>query len=318
MSYALFYVGVVFVLYVFYVIVFKLIRIVKHNEVMIIEKWGRYKETLTPGLHFLIPFIETPRVIHWRYPKARGSQIVVARTVTDRIDMREQVIEFGKQLVISRDLVSVDVDALVYYQITDPKLAVLSIQNLPDAIELLTQSTLRNIIAHLTLDDTFSSRELINDELLAQINPDCNRWGVTVHRCEIFNISPPSEIQRAMESQVTEERERRSTVIIADGNRESAIIESRGTVAEIVLRAEGLKAEKTIIAKGLAQAKTMVALSEAKSIDFLREAIDVVGVRATDYLLANEYLKSIRSMGVGEGTWIYLIPQSILKGIRLI
>lgn len=153
--------------------------------------------------------------------------------MTDRIDTREHVLDFGRQHVITKDTVQLDIDALVYFRITDPRVAVFKIQNVPDAIELLTQATLRNVIAQMTLDDTFSSREQINAELLSKVQRDAERWGVTITRVEIFNILPPHDIRSAMENQIKSERERRSTVLQADGERESAVIRSRGDAARV-------------------------------------------------------------------------------------
>lgn len=212
------------------------VKIVHHAEVMVVERFGKYKTTLKPGLHFLIPYVDVPRVIDWRYVQVppNGTQPQVVRKVTDRIDMREHILDFGKQNVITKDTVPMEIDALVYYRITDAELAVFKIQNLPDAIELLTQSTLRNIIADMNLDDTFSSREEISAILREKTAGDAERWGVTIIRVEIMNIDPPGDIKQAMEKQIQEERERRSTVLQADGQRESSIVRSRGDAAKII------------------------------------------------------------------------------------
>jgi regulator of protease activity HflC (stomatin/prohibitin superfamily) len=183
----------VFVIVTSAVVISSMVKVVHHAEVMVIERFGRYYTTLSPGLNFIIPFVDVPRKINWRWEEvtADGRNLGVRSLVTDRIDLREHVIDFGKQNVITKDTVQIQIDALVYFQIQDPRLAVLNIQNLPDAIELLTQSTLRNIIAGLTLDDTFSSRERINDELIQAIVRDVERWGVTITRVEVQNIIPP-------------------------------------------------------------------------------------------------------------------------------
>jgi regulator of protease activity HflC (stomatin/prohibitin superfamily) len=145
--------------------------VVRHSEVMIKERWGRFASVLTPGWHFVVPFMEATRVINWRYLNAQfdASTAQVVSIKTDRVDMRETLIDLGRQPVITRDSVQLDIDALTYFRISDPVRAVYSVQCLPDAIELLVQSTLRNLVAGLTLDDTFSSREQINAELLAKV-----------------------------------------------------------------------------------------------------------------------------------------------------
>lgn len=321
---ATFAVTVVVVLVVTYIVwrLFKhSVKIVHHSEVMVIERLGKYKTTLKPGLHWIWPIIDSPRLINWRYLDARNnaSHVDVVSIQTERIDMREHVIDFGRQHVITKDTVQIMIDALVFFRITDPRVAVLQIQNLPDAVELLTQATLRNIIAQMTLDDTFSSREQINAHLLSKIQRDAERWGVTITRVEIFNIIPPSDIKRAMEHQIQAERDRRSAVLRADGERESAVIRSRGQAAQVVLSAEGTRASELLRAKGKAEAKTLLAKSEAAAITCIKEAVGPDGVRGVDTLAAVEYLNSLMSMAAGAGnTQVVLVPADVVSGISTV
>lgn len=312
----LFYVFLVVLLIGFFIFWSLSVRLVRQAEVMIIERFGKYRNTLKPGLHFLVPFIDTPRKIHWRYVDVDPNypdHVNVKTIETERIDMREHIIDFGKQHVITKDTVQIDVDALVYYQITDPELAVFKIQNLPDAIELLTQTTLRNIIAQMTLDDTFSSRELINAELKEKTGPDCERWGVTITNVEIMNIIPPADIKQAMEMQIKEERERRSTVLHADGQRESAVIRSKGDAAKLVLKAEGEKTSKIQVAKGSAEAKQNLATAEAESIRVISEALRNSELKATDYLTAVQYLESLQKVASRqENSTVTFIPSDTI------
>lgn len=280
------------------------IVVVRHSEVMIIERFGRYHKILKPGLHWVWPIVESAREVNWRY---LDQQRIVSMT-TDRIDMREHLIDLGDQTVITRDTVQLELDALVYFRITDPLRAVYQVQNLPDSIELLTQSTLRNIIAGLTLDDTFSSREEINAELLGKVSRDCERWGVTITRVEIFDIQPPSDIQTAMTQQITAERERRSTVLTADGERESSIILSRGEAAQLILQAEGFRAASVLRAKGAADAKKLMAIAEAQCLADIRAAVAPHGVRGVDYLTAVEYLNSLARLSGGSADKVVLVP----------
>jgi regulator of protease activity HflC (stomatin/prohibitin superfamily) len=147
------------------------VRIVNHAEFMILERFGRYKMTLLPGIHFIFPIIERTRPITWSHHSRmiRDGKSPVVTTLTDRVDLREHVIEFGRQHVITKDTVMIDIDALVYFRVVDPRLAVYRCQNIPASVELVTQATLRNIIATMTLDDTFSSRDEINSELLMRV-----------------------------------------------------------------------------------------------------------------------------------------------------
>jgi len=293
------------------------VKVVRHSEVMVIERMGRYKTTLKPGLHWIWPIIEQPRRINWRYldAKRNASHVDVVSVVTERVDMREHVIDFGRQHVITKDTVQIMIDALVYFRVTDPRVAVLNIQNLPDAVELLTQATLRNIIARMTLDDTFSSREQINSALLSKIQRDAERWGVSITRVEIFNIDPPPDIKRAMMNQIKAERDRRSVVLEADGERESAVIRSRGNAAKLVLAAEGHRASTLLRAKGEAQAKTLLATCEAAAVKAIRTAVGEE-VRAVDYLAAVEYINKMAAMATGKGdTEVVLVPIESVQAV---
>lgn len=292
--------------------------VVRHAEVMIVERFGKYRHTLKPGLHWLWPGIDKPRRIDWRYVDTNASgSVYVRKVVSHRIDMREHVIDFGRQHVITKDTVSIDIDALVYYRITDPVLAVYHIQNLPDAIEMLTQSTLRNIIAHMTLDDTFSSRELISTQLKERTLHDAERWGVTLTRVENMNILPPADIKSAMELQIREERERRALVISADGERESQIIRSFGDAAQLILNAEGSKTARVQRAKGEAEAKLLLAQAESRGIALLSDALQALGVRATEYLVALQYMNAFSTMAMSRSkqSSVVLVPRESIAGL---
>lgn len=299
-------------------ICFKGFHIVRHAEVMIIERFGRYERTLKPGLHWVTPFLESPRKINWRYLNVahNTSQAEVISIKTNRIDMREHVIDFGQQHVITKDTVQIKIDALVYFRVSDPRLAVFKINNLPDAVELLTQSTLRNIVAHMTLDDTFSSREKINAELLKMIQLDTERWGVTITRVEIFNISPPKDIIQSMQLQIKAERDRRSAVLKADGERLSSIIRSHGEAAKLVLHAEGKRTSDITQAHGDAKSKTLIADSQAECLKVVADAVGQYGVRAVDYLTAVQYLNALRMICYNKkNNKVILVPVECVNGI---
>jgi len=295
------------------------LKIVHQAEVMIVERFGKYQRTLKPGIHWIWPIIESPRMINWRYMNVENnsSEAHIVSIVTDRIDMREHVIDFGKQHVITKDTVQIVIDALVYFRVSDPRLAVFKINNLPDAVELLTQSTLRNIIAHMTLDDTFSSREKINRELLSKIQIDTERWGVTITRVEIFNITPPYDIQESMQSQIKAERSRRSDVLKADGLRLASVIESHGKAAKLVLHAEGDRASDIQKAKGSAQAKIMLAEAQANCLEYISKVTSEYGVKAVEYLTAIQYLNSLRSLTYSRGnSRVVMFPSECVNSIE--
>jgi regulator of protease activity HflC (stomatin/prohibitin superfamily) len=257
--------------------------------------------------------------VHWRVLEVPwgASAPSVKATRTDRIDMREHVIDFGKQEVITKDTVQVSIDALVYFRVTDPRAAVFRVANLPDAVALLTQATLRDLIAQMTLDDTFSSREAINSVLLAKVQRDAERWGVQITRCEIQDISPPSDIAEAMEKQIEAERERRSEVLRADGDRESKVIRSRGEAARVVLTAEGERASEVLRAQGVAEAKRVLAAAEAQSLAAIRAAVTPFGVRGVDYMAAIEYLNSLSRLTYNAaGSRVTLVPVDAVERVQ--
>ena len=294
------------------------IRIVGQCEVIIVERFGKYNRTLLPGIHWVWPFIEAPRVINWRYLDAKhnASHVDVVACTTDKIDIREHVIDFGRQHVITKENVQMEIDALVFFRITDPRMAVYTVQNLPDAVELLVQSCLRQIIANMTLDDTFSSREDINAQLIAEVRPDAERWGVTITRVEIFNILPPADIKAAMEYQITAERDRRSMVLQADGQREASVIRSRGEAAREVLSAEGQRAAEIKRAQGDAEATVLIAEAEAACIESIKKAITAANMRAVDYLVAVQWLNSLRTLAGGGKSSVVMLPMDVVESVK--
>ena len=296
----------VFVWVLLFVVYSYSLKRVRQTEVMLIERFGRFSRILKPGLHFIVPVVEAPRTIEWRFLTIKpGAALPTTITVqSDRVDTREHVLDFAKQTVITRDTVAISINALAYFVIRDPRLAVYKIQNLPYAIELLVQSTLRNLVAKITLDDAFSSREQINAELLQIVAKDAQRWGVSITRVEVVNIEPPADIKAAMESQITAERSRRSSVLQADGLRESTIVKSRGKCAEVILHAEGDRTKTIQLAKGEAQSKLMKSQAEARCITILRNMLDKLGFasrKAVDYMVAVQYLKQMERVSSSGG-----------------
>lgn len=305
-------------IYFFYWLFSNSLFIVRHAEVMIVERWGKYHTTLKPGLHWLWPVMDSPRQVKWRYMDVLNNNATaqIVSVHTNHVDMREHLIDFGKQHVITHDTVEMYIDALVYFRITDPRLAVLEVANLPDAIELLTQATLRNIIASMTLDDTFSSREKLNQELLYKMRPDAERWGVVITRVEIFDIQPGEEVKAAMESQIKAERKRRAMVLSADGKRQAEIIASRGLAAARVYEAVGDAAKYVNEATGEAEAKVFTAEAEAAEITLIK---DKVGdeCRAVDYISAIQWLKTLEGMTKnGADNHVILLPVETIDGIN--
>lgn len=208
--------------------------IIPQSETKIIERLGKYYATLQPGINFIIPFID------------RAKEIVVLQrgrySYTTSIDLREQVYDFPKQNVITKDNVQTEINALLYFQIVDPFKAVYEINNLPNAIEKLTQTTLRNIIGELELDQTLTSRDTINTKLRSVLDDATNKWGIKVNRVELQDITPPASVLSAMEKQMQAERNKRATILTSEGQKAADILQSEGEKTAIINRAEAAQA----------------------------------------------------------------------------
>jgi regulator of protease activity HflC (stomatin/prohibitin superfamily) len=270
---------------------------VKQAQVIIIERFGKYKKTLDSGLHIIWPIIDKPRQISWRYVKTdfKGNKYVQHKNET-RIDLRETVYDFPRQNVITADNVSIEIDALLYFQITDPHKAVYEIVNLPQAIEKLTQTTLRNVIGELDLDKTLTSRDTINSKLRDILDEATDKWGVKVNRVELQDINPPQEIKTAMEKQMRAERDKRAKILEAEGDKQSQI-----------LVAEGDKAARITRAQGEAEAKYLVAEAEARAINTVATAVEKTGTDPAQYLLAVKYITAFNEI-VQNGDKTVVVP----------
>jgi len=281
-------VTVIFIILAFLVIFFisKGLVVVKQAQVIIIERLGKYNRTLDSGLHIIWPIVDKPRQINWRYVKTdfKGNKYVQVKSET-RIDLRETVYDFPRQNVITSDNVSIEIDALLYFQITDPFKSVYEINNLPHAIEKLTQTTLRNVIGELELDKTLTSRDTINSKLRDILDEATDKWGVKVNRVELQDINPPKEIKMAMEKQMRAERDKRAKILEAEGDKKSQI-----------LVAEGDREARITRAQGEAQAKFLVAEAEAKAIREVAEAVEKTGTDPAQYLLAVKYIKAFNEI----------------------
>ena len=218
------------------------VKVVPQSETRVIERLGRFHSVLSPGLNFIIPFIDRPKTIYMRRVESSvGGRPLVRLSATTVIDLREQVYDFPSQQVITRDNVTTEINALLYFQITDPKKAVYEIDNLPNAIEKLTQTSLRNVIGELELDETLTSRDTINSKLQNILDDATNKWGVKVNRVELQDITPPESVRVAMEKQMQAERNRRAEILNAEGEKQSLILRSEGEKASKINQAEATK-----------------------------------------------------------------------------
>ncbi len=290
------------------IVVIKGVIIVKQAEVVIVERLGKFDRVLESGFNFIIPVIETPRGILWKTTQKTldGKTYSFIKEI-DRIDLRETVYDFPRQNVITKDNVSISINALLYFQIVDPKSATYEIQNLPDAIEKLTQTTLRNLVGQIDLDETLVSRDKINQELRIILDEATNKWGVKISRVELQDIIPPVDIQTAMEKQMKAERDRRAAILEAEGLKKSAILKAEGEKESAINIAEGQKQAAILKAEGIAQARVVEAEGEQQAIEKIINALKEKG-QPDKYLIAMKYLETLKTMTDGKDNKVVYMP----------
>lgn len=285
----------------------KMVYLVRQAEAIIIERLGRYDRTMGPGLHIVIPFLESPRGAVWSHLIAHDTKRYQRFTqYVTRIDMRESVYDFPKQNVITKDNVTMEISALLYYQITDPKAAIYEVSNLPEAIEKLTQTTLRNVIGAMDLDQTLVSRDFINEKLRVILDEASDKWGVKVNRVELQEVNPPSDIKHAMEKQMRAERDRRALILEAEGFKAAAILKAEGVLESDVLQAKGQAQARLINAESEASARTMIAHAEAQAIDTVKAVMP--DGNPMPYLIAQQYMRVLPEMMAGKDDKLILMP----------
>ncbi|NHA68959.1 SPFH domain-containing protein [Phycicoccus flavus] len=276
---------VILLLAVFAIIVLvRTIKIVPQQTALIIERLGRYSRTLEGGIHFLVPFVDIVRA---------------------NIDLREQVVSFPPQPVITSDNLVVSIDTVIYYQVIDPKSAVYEIANFIQGIEQLTVTTLRNVIGSLDLEQTLTSRDQINGQLRGVLDEATGKWGIRVNRVELKAIDPPQSVQESMEKQMKAERDRRAVILNAEGIKASQILTAEGEKQSQILRAEGS-----------AQARILEAQGQARAIQQVFDAIH--RGKPTQKLLAYQYLQVLPQIARGDSNKMWIVPSELtdaLKGI---
>jgi regulator of protease activity HflC (stomatin/prohibitin superfamily) len=282
----------------------KAVQIIPQATAAVIERLGRYKGTAEPGLAFLVPFIDKVR---------------------ERIDLREQVVSFPPQPVITQDNLTVNIDTVVYFQVTDPKAAVYEISDYITGVEQITTTTLRNVVGGMTLEGTLTSRDQINTVLRGELDEATGRWGIRVGRVEIKAIDPPASIQESMERQMKADREKRAMILTAEGQRESAIRSAEGQKQSQILTAEGAKqaailnaeAERQsqiLRAQGERAARYLEAQGQAKAIEKVFAAIKAG--RPTPELLAYKYLETLPEMAQGDASKVWIVPSDFGKALE--
>ncbi|MGH3980783.1 MAG: SPFH domain-containing protein [Pseudonocardiaceae bacterium] len=284
--------------------VVKSVVVIPQATAAVIERLGRYRTTATPGLHFLVPFIDRIRA---------------------RIDLREQVVSFPPQPVITQDNLTVNIDTVVYFQVTNPHDAVYEISNYITAAEQLTTTTLRNVVGGMSLEETLTSRDAINSQLRGVLDDATGRWGIRVARVELKAIDPPPSIQDSMEKQMRADREKRATILTAEGQRESAIKTAEGQKQSQILSAEGAKQaaildaeaerqSRILRAQGERAARYLQAQGQAKAIEKVFAAIKAG--KPTPELLAYQYLQTLPQMAQGDANKVWLVPSDFGKALE--
>lgn len=318
-------------------------RTVPQSHVMVVERMGKFNRVVQSGLHMILPPLDKPRRVvvtssvtldpHRREAKGptkdrfQDASVVdssgklqkrVQYYWSDYVDLREQILDFPKQSVITKDNLTLDVDAVLYYQITDPIKSTYEMENLPLAIEKLTQTTLRSSIGSLELDETLDSRETINNKLREVLDEATDKWGVKVTRVELQDISPPPGFLETMQKQITAERERRAAVIEAEGKKQAAITEAEGEKQAAITKAEGQRQSMILRAEGESQSRILVADAEREAIARINSEL---GDQTANYLLTQEYIDAIKEAGATDGTNTLFLPfelgnlTDLIKGI---
>jgi regulator of protease activity HflC (stomatin/prohibitin superfamily) len=257
------------------------IRVIPQARAGVVERFGRYSRTLNPGLAMVVPFVDRIR-----------------RTV----DLREQVVSFPPQPVITQDNVVVNVETVIYFQITDAKAATYEIANSLEAIDLLSVTTLRNVIGAMTLDQTLTSRDQVNDQLRGILDDATGKWGIRIHRVELKAIDPPATIKDTMEKQIRAEREKRAAILQAEGVKQAAILTAEGDKQSAILKAEGQK-----------QAAILAAEGQSKAIQTVFEAIHEGKPDAQ--LLAYQYLQVLPQIAQGDSNKVWVIPSELTRAL---
>jgi regulator of protease activity HflC (stomatin/prohibitin superfamily) len=275
---------VVLVLVLLFVVstVGRAVRIVPQATAVIVERLGRYSRTLDAGLHFLVPFVDRPRAV---------------------VDLREQVVSFPPQPVITSDNLVVSIDTVIYFQPTDPKAAVYEIANYIQGIEQLTVTTLRNVIGSLDLEQTLTSRDQINGQLRGVLDGTTGRWGIRVNRVELKAIDPPASVQDSMEKQMRAERDRRAAILNAEGVKQSQILTAEGDKQSSILRAEGQ-----------AQAAILKAQGDARAIQQVFDAIH--RGNPDSKLLAYQYLQVLPQIANSPSNKVWIVPTELTQALR--
>ena len=294
--------GVILLLII--IVVYRSILVIPQAQAAVVERLGRFRAVAPPGMNFLVPFFDRVRA---------------------RIDLREQVVSFPPQPVITQDNLPVSIDTVVYFQVTDPRAAVYEISNYIIGVEQLTTTTLRNVVGGMSLEETLTSRDSINGQLRGVLDEATGRWGIRVARVELKAIDPPPSIQDSMEKQMRADREKRAVILTAEGQREASIKTAEGQKQAQILSAEGAKQaailaaeaerqSRILRAQGERAARYLQAQGQAKAIEKVFAAIK--SGRPTPELLAYQYLQTLPQMAQGDANKVWIVPSDFTKALE--
>jgi regulator of protease activity HflC (stomatin/prohibitin superfamily) len=263
------------------VVLARTVRVIPQARAGVVERLGRYSRTLTPGLALVIPFVDRVRPL---------------------ADLREQVMSFEPQPVITQDNLVVNIDSVIYFQVTDPKAATYEIANPVDAIDMLTVTTLRNVIGGMTLEQTLTSRDQINDQLRGILDDATGKWGIRVHRVELKAVDPPASVKDTMEKQMRADREKRAAILQAEGVKQAQLLQAEGEKQAAILKAEGQK-----------QAAILSAEGQSKAIETVFQAIH--DGNPDPQLLAYQYLQVLPQIAQGDANKVWVIPSELTQAL---
>jgi regulator of protease activity HflC (stomatin/prohibitin superfamily) len=263
------------------VVLARTLRVIPQARAGVVERLGRYSRTLTPGLAIVVPFVDRVKPL---------------------LDLREQAVSFEPQPVITEDNLVVNIDSVIYFQVTDPKAATYEIANPVNAIDLLTVTTLRNVIGGMTLEETLTSRDSINDQLRGILDEATGKWGIRVHRVELKAVDPPPSIKDTMEKQMRADREKRAAILQAEGVKQAQILQAEGEKQSAILKAEGSR-----------QAAILAAEGQAKAIKTVFEAIHEGN--PDPQLLAYQYLQVLPQIAQGDANKVWVIPSELTRAL---
>ena len=275
------------------VLIAKTVRIVPQARAGIVERFGKYKATLPAGLNVVVPFVDKVRYM---------------------IDLREQVVSFPPQPVITEDNLVVSIDTVIYFQVTDPISATYEIANYIQAVEQLTMTTLRNIVGGMDLEETLTSRDAINSRLRGVLDEATGKWGIRVNRVELKGIDPPPSIKDSMEKQMRADREKRAVILTAEGQRQAAILTAEGSKQSAILNAEGARESQILRAQADRESKILQAQGEGQAIQTVFQAIH--DGRPDQSLLAYQYLQMMPKIAEGDANKVWIVPSEIGKALE--